>query len=206
MALVPCPECQKEVSTQALACPHCAFPFPGKQGLSEDSQSNKLSSCPGCGFLVSRQARACPHCGQALGEQIHQATNENVSEETSLCPHCGTPYTQKVKRQENAVLAPQEKSSIIQPGKGLQTSEIATGQNDNLTEIESFLPLCTRPPLWQDPAVREEASSPRYPRSRKNSIVVGLIIFVLVATTIALGAIWQLQDINPLEVLVYWRM
>ena len=206
MALVPCPECQKEVATQALACPQCAFPFPGKQGLSEDSQSNKLSSCPGCGFLVSRQARSCPHCGQALGEQKNQTTNENVSEETWLCPHCGTPYTRKVKRQENAVLAPQETSLITQPEKGLQTSEMAMEQNDNRTEIESLLPLCNRPPLWQDPSARKEVSSPRYPRSRKKSIVVGLIIFVLVAVSIVFGALWLYQGINPLEVLVYWRM
>lgn len=26
MALVPCPECGKEISTQAVACPHCGAP------------------------------------------------------------------------------------------------------------------------------------------------------------------------------------
>ena len=27
MALAPCPECAREVSSQAKACPHCGFPF-----------------------------------------------------------------------------------------------------------------------------------------------------------------------------------
>ena len=26
MALIPCPECEKEVSDMAVACPHCGFP------------------------------------------------------------------------------------------------------------------------------------------------------------------------------------
>ncbi len=27
MALIPCPECQKSVSTKATACPHCGYPL-----------------------------------------------------------------------------------------------------------------------------------------------------------------------------------
>ncbi|MFA5516114.1 MAG: hypothetical protein WDA20_07485 [Desulfuromonadales bacterium] len=26
MALIDCPECQKQISEQAVACPHCGFP------------------------------------------------------------------------------------------------------------------------------------------------------------------------------------
>jgi len=205
MALVPCPECQKEVSTQALACPQCAFPFPGKQGLSEGSQSHTLSSCPGCGFLVSKQARSCPHCGQTLGGQIHQTVHESISEETWLCPHCEAPYTRKVKQQNNAGLASPETSVITQPNNELQTSETATEENENRTEIESLLPLCSRPPLWQDLSARKETSYHRYPRSRNHSIVVGLIIFVLVAASIVFGALWQYQGITPLEMLFFWQ-
>ena len=205
MALVPCPECQKEVSTQALACPQCAFPFPGKQGLTKDLQSHTLNSCPGCGFLVSKQARSCPHCGQTLGEQIHQTVHEHISEETWLCPHCGAPYSRKVKRQENAELTPPETSVITQPNNELQTSATVTKENDPNTEVTNFLPLCSRPPLWQDLSTRKETSYPRYPRSRKHSIVVGLIIFVLVAASIVLGALWQYQDITPLNALFFWQ-
>jgi hypothetical protein len=48
--------------------------------------------------------------------------------------------------------------------------------------------------------------SPRYPRSRKKSFLLGLLIFILIAASVVGGAFWQLQGINPLEALVYWRM
>ena len=205
MALIPCPECQKEVSTQALACPQCAFPFPGKQGLLEGSQAHTLNSCPCCGLLVSKQARSCPHCGQTIGRQIHQTIHENINEEAWICPHCSAPYTQKVQQQENAGLASPETSVTTQPNTEPQTSEAATAENEDRTEVESLLPLCSRSPLWQDPSVRKETPYPRYPRSRNHSLIVGLIIFVLVAASIVLGALWQYQDITPLEVLFFWQ-
>ena len=37
MALIKCPECQKEVSTSAEACPHCGFPI--KQSLNEEKST-----------------------------------------------------------------------------------------------------------------------------------------------------------------------
>ena len=32
MALIPCPECEREVSEHALACPHCGYPIRGSYG------------------------------------------------------------------------------------------------------------------------------------------------------------------------------
>ncbi|MEX0828881.1 MAG: hypothetical protein WD032_01415 [Nitrospirales bacterium] len=70
--------------------------------------------------------------------------------------------------------------------------------------------LRKQPPLWQDsslPIKKDfDVISRRYPRSKKKSLIVGLIIFLLVAVSIGLGAWWQLQGINPLEALIYWRM
>ena len=216
MALVPCPECQKEVSTKAVACPQCAFPFPGKQGVSEISQSTNLSPCQECGFQVSKQARSCPHCGVTLiGEQAHQTTNGNVNEETWLCPHCGKPYTRKVKLEENIQTAYQEPPPLLPPvkeletsetGKELQTSEIVQGWDNGHTELESLLPLRSRAPLWQNPSATNEGSSSRYPRSRNKSMVVGFIILLLVIAAIVFGAFMQLEGINPLEALVFWQM
>ena len=109
MALVSCPECQKEVSTHALACPQCALPFPGKQARGVGQAGTKLYSCPDCGCLVSKQAQTCPHCGVTLegeqgeGEQRPLTIKPNFVEETWLCTHCGTPYTRKV-RQENVLV------------------------------------------------------------------------------------------------------
>jgi hypothetical protein len=38
MALVPCPECGREVSDQALACPHCGYPIRGGYGYEYRSE------------------------------------------------------------------------------------------------------------------------------------------------------------------------
>jgi hypothetical protein len=77
-------------------------------------------------------------------------------------------------------------------------------------EKEIVGPPRKQSPLWQDsslPIKKDfDVISRRYPRNRKRSFIVGLIIFVLVAVSIGLGALWQIQGINPLEALVYWRM
>jgi hypothetical protein len=101
MALVSCPECQKEVSTHALACPQCALPFPGKQARGVGQAGPKLHACPDCGCSVSKRAQTCPHCGVTLmGEQPQPTANGNTIEETWLCTHCGTPYTRKVRQKK----------------------------------------------------------------------------------------------------------
>ena len=38
MALVNCPECQREVSEQAIMCPHCGYPIRGLSGYEYRSQ------------------------------------------------------------------------------------------------------------------------------------------------------------------------
>jgi len=40
MALIKCPECQSEISDQALTCPRCGFPL--KKGASSESDANKI--------------------------------------------------------------------------------------------------------------------------------------------------------------------
>ncbi|MGE0474431.1 MAG: zinc ribbon domain-containing protein, partial [Nitrospirales bacterium] len=92
MALVPCPECQKAVSTEALACPQCAYPYPGKKPTQMETVPSKLNACPDCGSPVSKQAHACPHCGVSLLQERNGSSlglEEGAIEETWLCPHCG---------------------------------------------------------------------------------------------------------------------
>ena len=76
------------------------------------------------------------------------------------------------------------------------------GKEDAISE-----PLRKQSPLWQDssfPTKRDyNVVLRRYPRSRKKSLIIGVIIFVLVAGSIALGALWQYQGIHPLEILAY---
>ena len=256
MALVPCPECQKEVSTHALACPQCALPFPGKQARGVGQAGTKLHACHDCGFPVSKQAQTCPHCGVKLegeqreGEQRTLPTNQNFVEETWLCTHCGTPYTRKV-RQENVlvtdhqVVVPPSKAGgsvgrLLEPAPHQETvvppsntgqsvekplepvPEVAPPSHAGQSVERPLGPIPNqvkrgnvsassrrRSHLWQDSSFGEEIESflpRRYPRSRKKSILLGLLVFILIAAAVVSGALWQLQGINPLEVLVYWRM
>jgi len=281
MALVPCPECQKEVSTHALACPQCALPFPGKQACGLGQAGTKLHSCPDCGCPVSKQAQTCPHCGVTLegeqreGEQRPLPTNQNFVEETWLCTHCGTPYTRKVRQEKELVtdhqsalaasIAGHRVERLLEPvlhqetvvptsnaGRGVEKllepaphQETVVPTSNGGRGVEKLLepaphqetvvptsngersgerPLGPRPnqvkrkkvsasprrqsQLWQDSSFGEEIESflPRYPRSRKKSILLGLLVFILIAASVVGGALWQLQGINPLEILVYWRM
>ena len=300
MALVSCPECQKEVSTHALACPQCALPFPGKQARGVGQAGTKLHACPDCGCSVSKRAQTCPHCGVTLmGEQTHQTTNGNTIEETWLCTHCGTPYTRKVRQekelltdhraavptsntghsverlldqrvvhqetvvpaskaghgmegpleavahQEAVVPASKVGRSVERPLEAVAHQEAVVPANkaggsmerplEAVAHQEAVVPASKaghsverplgslpnqvkrgnvsasprgRSQLWQDSSFGEEIESflPRYPRSRKKSILLGLLIFILIAASVVSGALWQLQGINPLEILVYWRM
>jgi hypothetical protein len=206
LALVSCPECQKEVSTHALACPQCAFPFPGKQAGAVGQSGTKLHACPDCGCPVSKQAQACPHCGVPLGEHSSLPTNGNAVEETWLCPHCGTPYTRKVHREENVAPNPQVLSDWSDSNNNVEGSLIPHKNNQEGTQASPR----RRSPLWQDSAIAtkvdKDSVSTRYPRSRRKSILLGLLVFILIVVSVVSGALWQLQGINPLEILVYWRM
>ena len=78
-------------------------------------------------------------------------------------------------------------------------SHIAPELDNHPTDAGLLLPLRNRPPLWEGPSGKDEPLSPRYPRNRKKSLIIGIIIFVLVAVSIALGVLWQFQGISPLD-------
>ncbi len=44
MSLIDCPECQKEVSSSAFACPHCGYPLGGKLKIDHDAQGRPTGS------------------------------------------------------------------------------------------------------------------------------------------------------------------
>lgn len=60
MSLITCPECGKQMSDKAAACPSCGAPV------------IKKVTCPECGKELSANATACPNCGcpvEASGSQ-----------------------------------------------------------------------------------------------------------------------------------------
>ena len=63
MALRPCPECNRQVSTKARQCPHCGSPLAGP--VVDTSIGGNARSCLGCivwpiiGFVVLVIATMC---------------------------------------------------------------------------------------------------------------------------------------------------
>jgi len=187
------------VSTQALACPQCAFPFPGKPS----SVTGQSGATP----------HHCPDCAMGLtGAQTHEAINGNFIGvgETWLCPHCGTPCTQNVQQCQDTTEDSQGNSTTIQSVQGPQISKKVTRQENHHTESKSLPAIHLRPTLWEKPSLKKDGFSPRYPRNREKAIrkdiFVRLIFFVFIAAVMALGALWQIEGVNPFEVLVDWRM
>ena len=53
MALQPCRECGKEISTEAVSCPYCGIQHP----------AGETGRCHGCGETVTVADNYCPLCG-----------------------------------------------------------------------------------------------------------------------------------------------
>lgn len=211
MALVPCPECHKEVSTEARACPQCAFPSPGKHALEEERAAG-LPTCPQCHGLVSLDAHTCPYCRVSLaGGQAQQEDNGESIQETLVCPHCRASYihTRKVPQPVQPVKATAKSPGMIPsvtPGKKLPTKGPRDSHMEPLRKTTALLGPRRPSALWQDPSGFQKVAPPRYPRSKKNSILIGLILLVIVTISVVFGAIWQLNGLNPLETILSWRM
>ena len=57
MALIKCPECGKEISDKAAACPNCGCP------ASEFNKTEVDTKCPECGAWVKDGENVCSNCG-----------------------------------------------------------------------------------------------------------------------------------------------
>lgn len=202
MALVPCPECQKEVSTEARACPQCAFPFPGKKGAQEGHSAANSHTCPECHGLLPPHARACPYCGILLiGGLGPQRGSGEFVQETLLCPHCGASYTRTVEKSAGV-------TGILPSGQRQvgDTTEIRHGPADASLNTPAVEGPRRRSPLWQDPSILQKTASSRPRRSKKHSLIIGLLLLVIVAISVFFGAIWQLQAWTSVTDLLSWKI
>ncbi len=229
MALVSCPECQHEVSALALACPQCAYPYPGKHGASE----KKLQTCTECGGVISKKAESCPHCGISCANASESTpVREETKEESWLCTHCGTPYTRKVRiparsiphaetqqydHHDPPVIEEQEIRKTIEPILRAENQKTNTLQPpvaekqdmSFLQKMDSASLLASRhpagrhaSPLWlpSSPSQDQTSSSSR-PR-KKFTIIMGiiLVLVLLIALSIILWGIWEPNGTNLLDV------
>ena len=70
MALIKCPECDKEISSSAKVCPNCGY-------------KNEFKTCPECGVVVKATDNMCPECGYPLQKKNAQnIINENLDKIT----------------------------------------------------------------------------------------------------------------------------
>ncbi len=93
MPLISCPDCSREVSDKADACPQCAFPIAKGQAL-----SSSTVVCLGCQRQFNAGDELCPHCGLFNSQkynkpepQAHQVTQaEPMDSDVVRCPKCGS--------------------------------------------------------------------------------------------------------------------
>lgn len=70
MALIKCPECKKEISSNAKICPNCGY-------------KNNIKTCPECGKIVKTTDTVCPECGYPLQKKSAQnIINDNLDKIT----------------------------------------------------------------------------------------------------------------------------
>lgn len=77
MALIQCPDCGKEFSNQAAACPNCGRP-------------NKMKYCRHCGQPIDSDCIICPKCGKQV-EELKPENNGNIVINNSSSANVSTP-------------------------------------------------------------------------------------------------------------------
>ncbi|MDB2353857.1 hypothetical protein N9V64_00250 [Candidatus Pelagibacter bacterium] len=97
MALKPCRECKKKVSTEALTCPSCGVPNPTIKSIKKDKRVNiqhGVEYCSNCGTeLPSGPPCNNPRC--RLAEISSQKKNKSIVEDQ---------YNVSRKKAENEVI------------------------------------------------------------------------------------------------------
>ncbi|GJL65711.1 MAG: hypothetical protein NPIRA05_06820 [Nitrospirales bacterium] len=220
MPLVQCPECQKEVSSEARSCPQCAFPYPGKKDRLNGKSSETLLACQDCGSPISKFAHACPHCGAPTAN--HQTKAESpeavepeadvsvAGEQTWLCPNCGVPYTRRTKERRGGLDGAGSSAVGKIPLINLQEQNF---QEEEFQALDGRLAADKmvlrkerkRSPLWEEAKAMYEEES-QFSRPRKKWNVTLLVILAVLLVFVVSFAFFGLKGLNPLEALVYWQM
>lgn len=67
MALINCKECGREISDQAISCPHCGAPVV------------REIFCQKCGTRIPADTRYCPTCGAAVSGTMSVAAKDKLT-------------------------------------------------------------------------------------------------------------------------------
>ncbi|WP_249303408.1 zinc-ribbon domain-containing protein [Qiania dongpingensis] len=94
MALIKCPECGKEVSDKAAACPNCGFPLDLYAEAKRDNKAD--SNCHDKYGRFSNKESKIKASREKLQEALNKQTRSYHSQ--ASCPRCGSTsitYTNK---------------------------------------------------------------------------------------------------------------
>ena len=214
MALIPCPECQKEVSSVALACPQCAFPYPGRQDQGNGRLPGSLKTCPDCQRIISRQVQACPHCGAPASEidgTLPSSTME-TGEERWVSPNCGVSSARPGQvtvpvESDHPPVAGEEKGLNDHPGASPASENPRTGEELPDDHTPPVGRKRKKNPLWEGrtESYREVPRRSR-PSSRSPKRWTGYtFVILMVLVSVLIWVVLELRDMSGLEALVHWN-
>ena len=192
-------------------CTHCGTPYTRKVRQEKELLPDHRAAVPtsNTGHSVERlmervvhQETVVPtsHVGRSVGKPLERVVHQETVVPTSHVGRSVERLPESVSHQEAVVPTSNTGGSVERP-LGPVPNKV---KRENVTAS-----LVRRSQLWQDSSFGEEIESflpRRYPRSRKSLSFWGWLVFILIAASVVSGALWQLQGINPLEILVYWRM
>ena len=184
MALIKCPECGKEISDKAMACPNCGNP------MNQQSQQEEYLCCPKCG---SRELHA-EHRGFSGGKALAGAlvtggigllAGTIGSRDTQItCLKCGKTFKagEAIVKRPNDNSVSEEEAKIVeiiqQQGKLSAVKWYKEKYNCDLKEAKDFV---------DDIAVKNYSAT--HSASASGS---GCLVFVLIGVGITLSAMFIL--------------
>ena len=129
MALISCPECNKEISDKAINCPNCGYPISGGASNNEPSAATGDINCPKCGStqlnFQKPDAFQATHAGSVLGGgfgaiigRIAADMERNV---TVICKKCG--YMDDLASIKNFITREREKKERVDKKNADKSSE-----------------------------------------------------------------------------------
>lgn len=74
--LIQCPECGKEISDKAEACPNCGCPSSQWKQEPVEERKVKARQCSRCQKVFSPKLGACPECGYGWFAEIEVPESE----------------------------------------------------------------------------------------------------------------------------------
>ncbi len=106
MALLKCPECGKEVSEYADACPNCGCPMSKIQELLAE-ESDPAQDQPPTGGYSFINNESSPTVQQTAQTQGYAANNQEERPQVNIprCPTCGSTNIEKIKTSSKVLNA-----------------------------------------------------------------------------------------------------